>query len=385
MKYEFHLCEKNADKFFKKSLDPFYGPNVVVGYVSIVSVDEKEYKLFKCRRSDKLSFNGRYFEIDIDNVCNIINPNTSCIILLDPEDNSTTCTRIWRVIEFDKKPNEGPLPLLFSFNERKDTMKVNIPEIKEVRFNYPATIVYWTDGTKTVVICKENSFDKEKAVAMCFIKKLYKEKYHSHWYDKINDAIEKAPFKTDSWDRMHKKYIQKKKEAEAEAKAKALSEIKEVAETKTVPVKTPKEQLNESDAEDQYDGVVVLNDVSYIKPSSSPTNTPKINYDRIKSLYKAGYTADDIAKAMNTNVPTVCRSLHKIFTDEELGEIRRNPKKETWNPVPESKNKIDKNQVKECYDAGMTLKETSEYLGFLQVSIAKVASTLGLDFKKNNK
>lgn len=30
-----------------------------------------------------------------------------------------------------------------------------LPEIKKVIFNPPATIVFWLDGTKTVVKCKE--------------------------------------------------------------------------------------------------------------------------------------------------------------------------------------------------------------------------------------
>lgn len=45
-------------------------------------------------------------------------------------------------------------------------------QIKEVIFNEPATIVYWTDGTKTVVKCSEDDeFDKEKGIALCFMKK----------------------------------------------------------------------------------------------------------------------------------------------------------------------------------------------------------------------
>lgn len=44
--------------------------------------------------------------------------------------------------------------------------------IKKVIFNDPATIVYWTDGTKTVVKCCENdAFNKETGLAMAFMKK----------------------------------------------------------------------------------------------------------------------------------------------------------------------------------------------------------------------
>lgn len=45
-------------------------------------------------------------------------------------------------------------------------------EVKDILVNGPATIVFWADGTKTVVKCGPgDSYDIEKAVAMCFMKK----------------------------------------------------------------------------------------------------------------------------------------------------------------------------------------------------------------------
>lgn len=46
------------------------------------------------------------------------------------------------------------------------------PNIKKVIFNEPATIVFWGDGTKTVVKCHDEQFDKEKGLAMAIVKKL---------------------------------------------------------------------------------------------------------------------------------------------------------------------------------------------------------------------
>lgn len=49
----------------------------------------------------------------------------------------------------------------------------NMPEIIDVIFNEPATIVLWKDGTKTVVKCgKRDNYDKEKGLAMCIVKKI---------------------------------------------------------------------------------------------------------------------------------------------------------------------------------------------------------------------
>ena len=45
--------------------------------------------------------------------------------------------------------------------------------IKDVIFNDPATIVFWTDGTKTVVKCQPGeTFDPEKGLAMAISKKV---------------------------------------------------------------------------------------------------------------------------------------------------------------------------------------------------------------------
>lgn len=53
------------------------------------------------------------------------------------------------------------------------TKLVTVPNIKKVIFNNPATIVLWNDGTKTVVKCQEGeTFDKEKGLAMCIVKKV---------------------------------------------------------------------------------------------------------------------------------------------------------------------------------------------------------------------
>lgn len=47
-----------------------------------------------------------------------------------------------------------------------------VPDIKDVIFNDPATIIKWSDGTKTVVKCGEGDiYDPEKGMAMAIAKK----------------------------------------------------------------------------------------------------------------------------------------------------------------------------------------------------------------------
>ena len=53
--------------------------------------------------------------------------------------------------------------------------------IKDVIFNDPATIVKWSDGTKTVVKAENEEFDPEKGLAMAICKRMLGNKYD--YYD----------------------------------------------------------------------------------------------------------------------------------------------------------------------------------------------------------
>lgn len=53
-----------------------------------------------------------------------------------------------------------------------DRMLESYFKIEKVIFNNPATIVYWKDGTKTVVKCgKDDTYSEETGLALCFMKK----------------------------------------------------------------------------------------------------------------------------------------------------------------------------------------------------------------------
>lgn len=55
---------------------------------------------------------------------------------------------------------------------KKSTSATNAAAIKRVIFNPPATIVYWSDCTKTVAKCNVNDiFDPEKGLAMAIAKR----------------------------------------------------------------------------------------------------------------------------------------------------------------------------------------------------------------------
>lgn len=56
-------------------------------------------------------------------------------------------------------------------------------EIEKVIFNNPATIIFWVDGTKTVVKAENEDFDPEKGLAMAIAKKALGNK--SSYFNKI--------------------------------------------------------------------------------------------------------------------------------------------------------------------------------------------------------
>lgn len=66
--------------------------------------------------------------------------------------------------------------------------------IKKVIFNPPATIVFWTDGTKTVVKAENENFDPEKGLAMAISKKALGNE--GNYYNTFKKWLPKDNFET---------------------------------------------------------------------------------------------------------------------------------------------------------------------------------------------
>lgn len=70
----------------------------------------------------------------------------------------------------------NPYLLIKVKNDKHQGYTINNPDIrdaiKNVIFNDPATIVFWMDGTKTVVKAEYEDFDPEKGLAMAISKKM---------------------------------------------------------------------------------------------------------------------------------------------------------------------------------------------------------------------
>ncbi|MCI6409221.1 MAG: hypothetical protein MR797_05630 [Lachnospiraceae bacterium] len=80
--------------------------------------------------------------------------------------------------------NDHFSPKTFSITEL-----MSKPKIENVIFNNPATIVFWQDGSKTVVKCHDSVFDPEKGLAMAISKKALGNKYD--YYDEFEKWLPK--------------------------------------------------------------------------------------------------------------------------------------------------------------------------------------------------
>ena len=90
---------------------------------------------------------------------------------------------VYGVLMFEKEeepmPTNTPNDFIFKLINNggliiRTRRQTNMRLIKKVIFNDPATIVFWSDGTKTVVKCGNNdAFDPEKGLAMAISKKFF--------------------------------------------------------------------------------------------------------------------------------------------------------------------------------------------------------------------
>lgn len=116
--------------------------------------------------------------------------------------------KCWRVVdEIEIKKNEKPetplhveihadgIPYHHIINQAlglEDAPTSNEPvRLDRVVYNDPATIAFWSDGTKTVVKCSpKDTYDPEKGLLLCIAKKLSDN--GEDWYKKIQEKLPKT-------------------------------------------------------------------------------------------------------------------------------------------------------------------------------------------------
>lgn len=84
----------------------------------------------------------------------------------------------WKILTIDDKALYDTYILSKYPDLKNEESMMNINDIKEVIFNNPATVVYWKDGSKTVVQCQDGEpFDPEKGLAMAISRKVFGNKW----------------------------------------------------------------------------------------------------------------------------------------------------------------------------------------------------------------
>ena len=127
-------------------------------------------------------------EITIDSSYGNIT-NTSCRVTLKERPD------YWFTAGWTRPPKKVSYEE-YCYNDWMRTMKaynaIDKDRIKNVIFNNPATIVFWGDGTKTVVKCEDTHFDPEKGLAMAIAKHFMgTNKSKSNYYDVFDEYVSK--------------------------------------------------------------------------------------------------------------------------------------------------------------------------------------------------
>jgi len=102
----------------------------------------------------------RYYDASVEGICQIKEDRDELYDMVGIDANEFTPYKK-RVLEFGD-----------TYTPKVRVAELNLfPSVKEVIFNGPATIVFWSDCSKTVVRAENEPFDKEKGLAMAIAKK----------------------------------------------------------------------------------------------------------------------------------------------------------------------------------------------------------------------
>ena len=116
---------------------------------------------------DNYFFNIISIDVEVLHMQETLNKSLNILIKLTFRLNEDKC-----IAKF-KDDTTITIPLKNSSEFYKKYSFVKNVEIKQVLYKNPATIVYWSDGSKTVVKCqREDTYDPEKGLAMAILKKI---------------------------------------------------------------------------------------------------------------------------------------------------------------------------------------------------------------------
>lgn len=111
-----------------------------------------------------------------------------------PGDLTAYCNGYLQIIKYGSFHRDMTDNTCYATEAKKilnEVFTMSAATIKNVIFSPPATIVYWSDDTKTVVKCSSNDvFDPEKSLAMAIAKRCGGNK--GSYYTEIREWVEKS-------------------------------------------------------------------------------------------------------------------------------------------------------------------------------------------------
>lgn len=175
----FGFEDKDNIEYSLKSFPDKY-PGTAIGYIVKTEAEETlKEEQEKLKRQQKLFLNSTYGRFGT---------------LLPDSDYSK---------EYVKYCESDVISTARLFNVRNEILNYkSVPNIrkyiKDVIFNDPATIIFWTDGTKTVVKADGEEFDPEKGMAMAIAKRVLGNKHD--YYNTFKKYLKKYKPSTDGID-----------------------------------------------------------------------------------------------------------------------------------------------------------------------------------------
>ena len=93
--------------------------------------------------------------------------STDGLLQRDPGYNVETRSGVWRI-------NHNAIVEVLHETAKVPAETADIAEINRVMFRNPATVVFWSDGTKTVVRCQPGDvYNPDTGLALCVAKKYF--------------------------------------------------------------------------------------------------------------------------------------------------------------------------------------------------------------------
>lgn len=156
------------------------------GVISTITMDASPFMLNQCAEKPITTVYGRVREKTVrQKICGQFCPTTmyrfsvrKVIFEKEEKDMRKNCVTVEDVYNSMTDAQQKVCQFMVEEALKDDMVSFTPDSIKKVIYNDPATIIFWSDGTKTVVKCMEDEdYDPEKGFMAAVTKKVFGNKY----------------------------------------------------------------------------------------------------------------------------------------------------------------------------------------------------------------